>query len=96
MVQLFYKVFRSLEGKEIVVELKNDFAVRGTLHSVDQFLNFKLVGVSAVDAVKYPQLNSLKSTFIRGSVVRYVHLPGDAIDTVSLQDASRATAAAAK
>ncbi len=34
--QLFYSVFKRLIGKEIVVELKNDLALRGTLHSVDQ------------------------------------------------------------
>lgn len=32
---------------------------------------------------------SVKSCFIRGSVVRYVQLPGDEVDTQLLQDASR-------
>ena len=35
-----------------------------------------------------PQL-SVRSLFIRGGVVRYVHLPADAIDTELLQDAAR-------
>ena len=42
---LFYSFFKTLVGKEIVVELKNDLALRGTLHSVDQYLNIKLLGV---------------------------------------------------
>lgn len=43
-------------GKEIAVELKNDVALTGTLHSVDQYLNVKLTDVNVVDAERYPQL----------------------------------------
>lgn len=43
-------------GKEIAVELKNDVAVMGTLHSVDQYLNIKLLNVSVVEGEKFPQL----------------------------------------
>jgi U6 snRNA-associated Sm-like protein LSm2 len=32
---------------------------------------------------------------VRGGVIRYVHLPADAVDTELLQDASRKEAAAA-
>ena len=39
---LFYSFFKSLVGKEVTVELKNDLAITGTLHSVDQYLNIKL------------------------------------------------------
>ena len=35
-VMLFYSFFKSLVGKDVVVELKNDLAIAGTLHSVDQ------------------------------------------------------------
>ena len=31
----------------------------------------------------------MKNVFIRGSVVRYVHLPGSAVDTALLEDATR-------
>ena len=31
---LFYSMFKTLVGKEIAVELKNDVALTGTLHSV--------------------------------------------------------------
>jgi small nuclear ribonucleoprotein (snRNP)-like protein len=53
---LFYSFFKTLVGKEIAVELKNDVALTGTLHSVDQYLNIKLNDVNVVDAEKYPQL----------------------------------------
>uniref|UniRef100_A0ABI7Y969 Sm domain-containing protein n=13 Tax=Boreoeutheria TaxID=1437010 RepID=A0ABI7Y969_FELCA len=66
---LFYSFFKSLVGKDVVVELKNDLSICGTLHSVDQL--------------------SVKNCFIRGSVVRYVQLPADEVDTQLLQDAAR-------
>jgi len=39
---LFYSYFKTLVGKQITVELKNDLAISGTLMSVDQYLNIKL------------------------------------------------------
>lgn len=57
-LQLFYSFFKTLVGKEIAVELKNDVALTGTLHSVDQYLNVKLTDVHVVDAERYPQLVS--------------------------------------
>ena len=44
---LFYSYFKTLVGKEVTVELKNDLAIAGTLHSVDQYLNLKLENTSA-------------------------------------------------
>lgn len=76
-------------GKEIAVELKNDVVLTGILHSVDQYLNVKLTNVSVVNKDKYPQLISLKNCFIRGSVVRYVQINPNDVDTELLQDATR-------
>lgn len=76
-------------GKEVTVELKNDLAIRGVLHSVDQYLNIKLENTRVVDQVKYPHMMSVKNCFIRGSVVRYVQLPPDAVDVDILHDATR-------
>lgn len=33
--------------------------------------------------------SAVKNVFIRGSVVRYVHLPANAVDTALLEDATR-------
>jgi U6 snRNA-associated Sm-like protein LSm2 len=55
---LFYSFFKTLVGKEVAVELKNDIVLMGTLVSVDQYLNIKLSNVSIVNADKYPQLVS--------------------------------------
>jgi U6 snRNA-associated Sm-like protein LSm2 len=38
--------------------------------------------------------SAVKNLFIRGSVVRYVHLPVNAVDTALLEDASRREALA--
>jgi small nuclear ribonucleoprotein (snRNP)-like protein len=56
--QIFLTFFKTLEGKEVTVELKNDLALRGVLETVDQYLNFKLSNVSVVDQEKFPQLVS--------------------------------------
>ncbi|KAH0750327.1 hypothetical protein KY290_029559 [Solanum tuberosum] len=76
-------------GREVTVELKNDLAIRGTLHSVDQYLNIKLENTSVVDEDKYPHMRSVRNCFIRGSVVRYVQLPPDGVDIELLHDAMR-------
>uniref|UniRef100_A0A8C9PGI0 U6 snRNA-associated Sm-like protein LSm2 n=1 Tax=Spermophilus dauricus TaxID=99837 RepID=A0A8C9PGI0_SPEDA len=86
---LFYSFFKSLVGKDVVVELKNDLSICRTLHSVDQYLNIKLTDISVADPEKYPHMLSVKNCFIGGSVVRYVQLPADEVDTQLLQDAAR-------
>ena len=77
---LFYSMFKTLVGKEIAVELKNDVALTGTLHSIDQYLNIKLLDARVVDAARHPQLVAVSSVFVRGSVVRYVQLPAADVD----------------
>ncbi|KAG5175218.1 Sm-like protein LSm2 [Tribonema minus] len=86
---LFYSFFKTLVGKEVAVELKNDVSLTGTLHSVDQYLNVKLTGVKVVDEERFPQLGALKGCFIRGSAVRYIQIPASEVDTELLQDACR-------
>jgi U6 snRNA-associated Sm-like protein LSm2 len=123
--------FKTLVEHEITVELKNEVQIRGTLKSVDQYLNIKLDNAEAVDEMRWPHLVRLqkpgtgarewhrrgkkqgifvgygwlltqwlqcstKDMFIRGSVVRYVHLPSGAVDTALLEDATRREAEAAK
>jgi small nuclear ribonucleoprotein (snRNP)-like protein len=148
-----HSFFKTLIEQEVTVELKNDIQVRGTLKSVDQYLNIKLDDISVVNELLYPHLvrassyprppsflpfryevqelgeeaikgvsrlpgklrarvkrsitqatcvpvldedislttaqSSVKNVFIRGSVVRYVHLPPDAVDIPLLEDATR-------
>ncbi|CAA7388754.1 unnamed protein product [Spirodela intermedia] len=86
---LFFSYFKELVGKEVTVELKNDLAIKGILHSVDQYLNIKLENTRVVDQDKYPHMLSVRNCFIRGSVVRYVQLPPDGVDIDILHDATR-------
>ncbi|CCF31809.1 U6 snRNA-associated Sm-like protein LSm2 [Colletotrichum scovillei] len=91
---LFFSFFKTLIDHEVTVELKNDIQIRGILKSVDQYLNIKLEEISVVEELKYPHLSSVKNVFIRGSVVRYVHLPAGSVDVPLLEDATRREAAA--
>ncbi|CAJ0947270.1 unnamed protein product, partial [Mesorhabditis belari] len=84
---LFFSFFKTLVGKEVVVELKNDVCLHGTLHSVDQYLNMTLHDTQVTDPDRFPHLIAVKNAFIRGSVVRYVQLPEDQVDTELLADA---------
>jgi small nuclear ribonucleoprotein (snRNP)-like protein len=94
--KIFLSFFKTLVGKEIAVELKNDVVLTGTLHSVDQYLNVKLLNVKIINPEKYPQLVALQNCFIRGSVVRYIQIPPEHVDTELLQDAARKENAPAK
>jgi len=88
---LFFQLFQKLVDQKttVTVELKNDVAITGTLQSVDQYLNVKLSAVSIENPEKYPHLVSLKNCFIRGSVVRYIHITPDAVNVEKLQDDCR-------
>lgn len=124
--------FKTLIDHQITVELKNEICIRGTLKSVDQFLNIKLDDAETTDGARWPHLVrelfhswthcregvvagvvmgvlgecclearltgvqcSTRDMFIRGSVVRYVHLPAGSVDIDLLEDATRKEAAAA-
>ncbi|XP_054584696.1 U6 snRNA-associated Sm-like protein LSm2 [Eptesicus fuscus] len=86
---LFYSFFKSLVGKDVVVEFKNDLSICEILHSVDQYLNIKLTNISVTDPEKYPHMLSERNCFIWGSVVHYVQLPADEVDMQLLQNAAR-------
>jgi small nuclear ribonucleoprotein (snRNP)-like protein len=81
--------FKTLTNQVVTIELKNDIRIRGTLKSVDQYLNIKLDDIDVLDLDKYPHLSSVKNMFIRGSVVRYVVLPRSEVDVGLLEDATR-------
>lgn len=41
---------------QVTLELKNDLAITGTLHSVDQYLNVKLTNTRVENETKYPHM----------------------------------------
>jgi small nuclear ribonucleoprotein (snRNP)-like protein len=57
--------FKTLVDHEVTVELKNDIQLRGTLKSVDQYLNIKLDDISVVEELKYPHLVSVRNGVTR-------------------------------
>lgn len=90
-IMLFFQLFQKLVEQKatVTVELKNDVAITGQLQSVDQYLNVKLANVSIEEPEKYPHLVSLKNCFVRGSVVRYIHIMPETVDVGKLQDDCR-------
>ncbi|KAI0727408.1 hypothetical protein C8Q72DRAFT_781875, partial [Fomitopsis betulina] len=87
--QLIFSVFKTLTDQKVTVELKNDLAITGVLKSVDQFLNIRLDKIEVFDEARHPHMMAVKNCFIRGSVVRYVQLPAEHVDTQLLEDATR-------
>ena len=61
---LFFSFFKTLVNHEVTVELKNDISIRGTLKSVDQYLNIKLDDISVVEEMKYPHLVGLETNHL--------------------------------
>jgi small nuclear ribonucleoprotein (snRNP)-like protein len=51
-----FSFFKTLIDHEVTVELKNDIQLKGTLKSVDQYLNIKLDDIQVVEELKYPHL----------------------------------------
>lgn len=49
----------------------------------------KLIDITVLDPERHPHMASVKNCFIRGSVIRYVQLPVDGVDTKLLQEATR-------
>jgi U6 snRNA-associated Sm-like protein LSm2 len=88
---LFFQLFQHLAEQKapVKVELKNDISISGYLQSVDQYLNVKLGNVSIDNPEKFPHLVSLKNCFIRGSVVRFIHLAPSSVNVEKLQDDCR-------
>ena len=86
---LFLHIFRSLQGKVVIVQLKNNVVIKGILESVDHFYNVKLVQTEVLESANCPMTKALSSAFIRGSSILYIELPKDEVDLELLHDATR-------
>ncbi|CAY71701.1 Lsm (Like Sm) protein [Komagataella phaffii GS115] len=84
---LFFSLFKTLTDQQF----KNNVEITGTLKSVDQYLNLKLDNIQYIsdEDNEFPHLFGVKSLFIRGSGIRYIHIDPSSVDTNLLQDASR-------
>lgn len=81
---LFYTFFKTQIGRGVEVRLKNDILLKGTLESVDQFLNFKLRNTKSV----LEQLD-MDICAIRGSSVKNVLLDSSGVGYEQLHEATR-------
>ena len=86
---LFLHLFRSLQGKKVIITLKNSIVIQGILQSVDHFYNVKLVQTEVLDTANSPITKALSSAFIRGSSIIYIELPKEEVDLELLHDATR-------
>ncbi|KAM3145729.1 U6 snRNA-associated Sm-like protein LSm2 [Paramecium bursaria] len=86
----FLTFFKGLieKSETVTVELKNGLQITGQITYVDQNLNFNLLNPEVPNQIEQPQFVSLKNTFIRGSNVRYIHIPDD-IDKQVMIEACR-------
>ena len=62
----------SLQGEEVVVELKNDIEVTGIIEEADENMNLTLHHVQQVFPSGY--MRTMEIAFINGTNIRYVHI----------------------
>jgi len=88
---MFYNILNILSEKmsKITVECKNDLEISGNLISVDNNLNVALSNISVLNIENYPQFFNIKSCFIRGNTIRYIHLNPNQIDYKLVEEACR-------
>ena len=82
---LFEPFFKTLIGHKVIAELKNEVVIKGILQSCDFYLNLQLIDVEVLNKKAFPQLGPIADTFIRGSSIRYIHLPPEDVDLPRLR-----------
>ena len=79
--------FKTLVEHEITVELKNEVQIRGTLKSVDQYLNIKLDNAEAVDEMRWPHLVRLSQEQCAAMAKANPHVYGSALQKTCSSEA---------
>ncbi len=75
------EIIFGMKSKNVVVQLKNGFSIRGLLEDVDYFLNLKLSNITATDK----NLNSFKranAIFIRGNLISSIILEKNSLEKI--------------
>ncbi|KAG1869743.1 hypothetical protein C8R48DRAFT_746899 [Suillus tomentosus] len=91
---LIFSVFETLTDQQVTMELKNNLLITGVLKSVDQFLNTHLDSINVLGEARHPHMMVVQNCFIHGSVVSYVQLLAEHVDTQLLKDATQREVAA--
>lgn len=73
----------------MIAELKNELVIKGTLLSSDNVMNVKLIDVEILNRAAFPHVPRVSSCIIRGSSVKYIHLPLEDVDLGRLTAMSR-------
>ena len=83
---MFIDFFNTLKGNLVIIELKNNVVIKGKLQFVDNSFNIKLVDLKILNQNDFPQLPIVNSAIIRGSSIRYIHLPDEFVDKEKLHE----------
>lgn len=88
MFQLPLSLLRAAGGQPMLVELKGGDTYNGRLVNCDAWMNINLRDVicTSKDGDKFWKM---KECYVRGSSVKYIRLPEDAIDRVPEDDGQR-------
>jgi len=67
------EIIFSMKSKNVVVQLKNGFSIRGLLEDVDYFLNLRLSNITATDKnmTSFKRANAI---FLRGNLISSIIL----------------------
>lgn len=85
---------QALQGQQVVVELRQDTIVRGTLLSADDQLNLQLNGASYQPLTG--ERHQAEYVCIRGRHVRFIHLPGNLDPATAIQQHRKRAAEAVR
>ena len=86
-------LLQALEGTRVVVELRNDTIIRGTLESADQHMSLILIAAS-VEPLQQPK-KPVDFLFLKGKHIRYVHM-GNSVDPQTIIEQNRSRIRQAK
>jgi len=87
---MFEKCFASLKGNFVIVELKNDIVIKGKLYHIDSYYNIKLIETTILNSTAFPHIKRINDCFIRGSNIKYIHLPPDEVNLEALREKCKA------
>ena len=86
-------LLQALEGTRVVVELRNDTIIRGTLESADQHMSMVLLEAS-VEPLQQPK-KFAEFLFLKGKHIRYVHM-ASSLDPSTIVEQTRSRIRQAK
>jgi U6 snRNA-associated Sm-like protein LSm2 len=81
-------------AQKLVVELKNGIKLAGNLEQVDENLNFHLSDIKVITTAPGAEeqasyFDKCRQVFIRGNVIRYVHMSKSEVDVEPLTEACK-------